>query len=854
MSIETALERLWAAPDFTSNAVAWERRPARPARYAPFPAALDGALIDALRALHSAPLYTHQAAAVEAALRGENVVVVTGAASGKTLCYNLPVLQSCLHDPQARALYLFPTKALAQDQAAALAELARALDADLSVRTYDGDTPSLLRASIRKEGGIILSNPDMLHQGILPHHTRWAGFFENLRYVVLDEMHTYRGVFGSHMANVLRRLRRICRFYGSDPRFICASATIANPRELAEALLEAPVTLVDDDGAPQGEKHIIIYNPPVVDAAMGIRRSYTREAERLAGLFLSEDVQTVIFARTRLTTELMLGYLRDRLAADDRDPTSVRGYRGGYLPGERRAIEAGLRDGTVRGVVATNALELGVDIGQLSAAVIAGYPGTIASTWQQAGRAGRRTGMSAAILVCSANALDQYIAQHPRYLFERSPEHGLINPDNLVILVNHLRCAAYELPFVRGESFGALGDVTELLEAMAAEGELHAAGEAFRWIDNAYPADSVSLRTGTGHNIVIQDITDAEPRAIGQIDRETAPLLVYEGAIYLHEGEQYLIESLDWANGLALARRVEVDYYTRARSTTDVTVLEEYTSAVIGDTVKAHGAVRVTWRATGYRVIKRYTSETLSQGDIDLPEQQFETTAYWLYLTPDLTAQLVDAGVILQPNDYGPNWPQQRDAARARDGYRCQRCGVSEAEAGRQHDVHHLRAFREFGYVRGANEHYREANRLENLVTLCRNCHRAVEGAQRTRSALSGLGNVLLNLSTLHLMCAPEDLGVVVEQRAAFTKAPTITLYDNLPGGLGSSEKLFELHAGLLADALDTVRACPCVEGCPACVGPPGEVGAETKRLTETLLVAMVEGDESVSSAEQPSP
>ena len=842
MSIERALDNLWHDADFMRDVVAWERRPPRPARYAPFPPGLDGALVDGVRALETAPLYTHQAAAVEAALRGENVVVVTGTASGKTLCYNLPVLQACLRDPQACALYLFPTKALAQDQVAALAALVRALEADIPVRTYDGDTPPRLRASIRKGGGVVLSNPDMLHQGILPHHTRWSGFFENLRYVVIDEMHTYRGVFGSHMANVLRRLRRICRFYGAEPRFVCASATTANPRDLAERLLEAPVTVIDDDGAPQGEKHIIIYNPPVVDEALGIRRSHTREAERIASLFLRENVQTVAFARARLTAELMLGYLRDSVFAAGGDPATVRGYRGGYLPTERREIEAGLRDGTVRGVVSTNALELGVDIGQLNAAVLAGYPGTIASTWQQMGRAGRRAGVSAAVLVCSVNPLDQYIAMHPRYLFERSPEHGLINPDNLVILVNHLRCAAYELPFARGESFGALGDVTALLEAMAAEGELHVAGDTFRWIDSAYPSDGVSLRTGTGDHIVIQDVA-AEPRVIGQIDRETAPLMVYEGAVYLHEGESYLIESLDWENGLARARHAEVDYYTRASSATSVTVLEEYTSALEGDIVKAHGAVRVTWKATSYRVLRRYTHETLGQGSIDLPEQQFDTSAYWFYLTPDLTAQMVDAGVILPPNDYGPNWPGQRDSARARDGHRCQRCGISEGEVGRQHDVHHLRAFRDFGYVRGVNDHYREANRLENLVTLCRNCHRAVEEAQRTRSALSGLANVLRNLSTLHLMCAPEDLGVVVEQRSTHTKAPTVTIYDNLPGGLGFSERLFELHASLLSDALDAVRACPCAEGCPACVGPPGEVGAETKQLVGVLLEAITRYD-----------
>ncbi len=801
---------------------AWERLPARAARWAPHPPGLDARLLDALVRLGINRLYTHQAAAVRAALAGEHIVVVTGTASGKTLCYTLPVLQACLAEPEARALYLFPTKALAQDQLAAL----HAFDLDIPAGTFDGDTPSRHRAGIRRDARVVLSNPDMLHQGILPQHTRWAGFFEHLRYIVLDEMHVYRGVFGSHMANVLRRLGRLCAFYGSAPRFICTSATIANPRELGERLIEAPVTLIDEDGAPQGEKHFIIYNPPVTDPLLGRRESHTRAAERIAAAFLARDVQTVVFARARLTVELLLGYLRDAVTAE------LQGYRGGYLPGERRRIEEGLRSGEVRGVVATNALELGVDIGALGAAVMAGYPGTIASVWQQAGRAGRRAGMSAAVLVCSEGALDQYLAAHPRYVFERSPEHALVNPDNPAVLLDHLRCALYELPFVRGEGFGALGDVSALLAALAAEEAVHVSGGALRWIGEAYPAGAVGLRTGSSDTIVIQDMTDGVPEVVGEVDRRTAPLLVYEGAVYLHGGEQYLIEALDWENGLARARCVDVDYYTRASAGTDIMVLETFEEGIEGEVVKAHGAVRVTWRATSYRVIRRYTSETLGQGEIDLPPQCFETTAYWFYLGPDLTERLVEAGLILLPNDYGPSWAAQRSAARVRDGCRCRQCGLSEEDAGRQHDVHHIRPFRTFGYVRGENENHLQANRLDNLITLCRRCHHAVERAQTARSALSGLGALLRNLGALHLMCAPHDIGVLAEQRSTYTKAPTVTVYDNVPGGLGFSARLYAWHGRLLADALAAVRACGCAEGCPACVGP----GEATKPLTEALL------------------
>lgn len=824
-------------PSFVANVVAWERLPPRAARFAEFPAALDPRLVAMLRVQGLDRLYTHQAQAIAAALNGQNVVVVTPTASGKTLCYNLPTLQACLRDPAARALYLFPTKALAQDQAAALNDLITALDDEpgLPVRVYDGDTPQSQRSAIRSGRGVVISNPDMLHQGILPHHTKWASFFENLQVVVIDELHAYRGVFGSHVANVLRRLRRICRFYGSDPVFICASATIANPQELAEGLIEAPVCVVDDNGAPQGEKHILIYNPPEIGPANGLRRSYTLETRQIAGYFLNSGVQTIVFARARLTTELLLGYVRDEV----RDAARVRGYRGGYLPSERREIEQGLRRGDVLGVVATNALELGVDIGQLGAVIIAGYPGTLASTWQQAGRAGRRAGVSAAVIVMSGAPLDQYIAQHPRYLFERPVENARINPDNLVILLNHVRCAAFELPFEPNEPFGNFGAVTELLDYLAHdEGLLHVSRGSYRWIAPEPPADKISLRTGSNHTIVIQDITGSTPLVIGEVDRETAPALVFEGAIYLHEGRQYVIEALDWENGVASARQTAVDYYTDAMGVSAITVVKEAASDVIGDVLKAHGLVEVSRKTTDYRIIKRYTHEVLGYGSIDLPGQQFETTAYWLSLTPDLTAQLESEGVIVKPNNYGPNWQQQRNAARARDGYKCTRCGIPESPE-QQHHVHHIKPFYTFGYVRGANTNYLAANQIDNLLTLCPSCHRIVETSRRTNAALEGVGNVLRNIATLYLMCEPGDLGLIVEAKSDYTHAPTITLYDNLPAGLGFSDKLYELHDELLTAARDLVRDCSCTDGCPACVGPVVEIGTDIKAVTLKLLQAM---------------
>lgn len=842
MGLPEVLNALRLNPHFMASVTAWQRLPARPARTAPFPAALDRRLARALEQRGISTLYTHQAAAIEAAWRGENVVVVTPTASGKTLCYNIPVLQTLLEQPLAQALYIFPTKALAQDQLAALGELADALGMDTPARTYDGDTPKAARPAARRNGGIVITNPDMLHTGILPHHTRWASLFENLRYVVLDELHTYRGIFGSHMANVLRRLKRIAAFYGASPQFILCSATIANPRELAERLIEAPVTLVDDDGAPRAEKHFILVNPPIVDAHLGLRRSAVLQAKDIAAAFLAGDVQTLVFARSRLTTEVLLTYLRDEFAtqpAGEVTPSALRGYRGGYLPDERRAIERGLRSGEVRGVVATNALELGVDIGDLAACILTGYPGTIASTWQQAGRAGRRAGLSAAVLVASAAPLDQYIITHPHYLFERTPEHALIHPDNLAILVNHIKCAAFELPFERGESFGTFDQVDDILDWLVDEGLLHRSGNRVHWVSTAYPAEAVSLRTGTDDTIVIQDVTGGTPAVIGEVDRQSAPVLVHEGAIYLHEARSYLVERLDWEGGIAFVRQVDVDYYTDASSSVNARILDVFQSDGSRPVIRAHGEVLVTLQVTGFRKIKRYSHETLGWGEVNLPPQEMQTTAYWLTISEELAQRLFAAGILQRPNDYGPNWPEQRDKARARDGYRCRTCGAPERD-GRQHDVHHIRPFREYGYIPGENENYLLANQLDNLITLCPTCHRRAEAALGGRSALGGLANILRNLAPLYLMCDPRDIGVVAEARSPFTHLPTVIIYDQVPGGVGFSQRLYDLHEALLRAAYDLVTTCRCESGCPACVGPVGEVGHDTKALTIKLLEAFL--------------
>lgn len=618
---------------------AFREMPEREAIWAPMPQWLRPELAEAYRAKGIDRLYSHQAAAAESVKAGRNVVVVTPTASGKTLCYNLPVLNAILENPDARALYLFPTKALAQDQLAELHDLEERLGNAFGVFTYDGDTPADARKAIRERGHIVLSNPDMLHAGILPHHTRWLRLFENLRFVVIDELHTYRGVFGSHVANVLRRLDRIARFYGSKPQFICSSATIANPRDLAERLAEMPFDLVDENGAPAARKTFVFYNPPMVNRRLGIRRSYINESSRVTQEFLRRNLQVLLFANSRLHTELMLTYLRQKNPHPPGGRETIRGYRGGYLPGERREIERGLREGKIRGVVSTNALELGVDIGSLDAVVMAGYPGRIASTWQRAGRAGRRSGWACAVMVASSAPLDQFMVTHPDYFFGQSPEHAYIEPDNPEILLNHLKCAAFELPLKAGERFGSM-EIDGPAEALERAGFLHRSGAAWHWTDQSYPADTISLRAVTSDNFVIMDTSQGDPRAIGEVDFSSALTTVHPKAIYLHDGAFYSVERLDFDDRKAYVRQVETDYYTDAIRYTQVRILEEAEHAPIGEAQAAHGDVQVRSQVVGFKKVKFFTNEDVGAGQLELPENEMHTTSFWLTLERPLVAAL----------------------------------------------------------------------------------------------------------------------------------------------------------------------------------------------------------------------
>ncbi|SDN32215.1 DEAD/DEAH box helicase [Alkalicoccus daliensis] len=620
----------------------WHEIPEMEAKSTSFPENLDPKIIKALQHRGINSLYTHQRSAYEAVKRKENVVAVTPTASGKTLCYNLPVIDKFFQNSNARALYLFPTKALAQDQKTELNDLVDEMEADLKSYTYDGDTPANIRQVVRKAGHIVITNPDMLHSAILPHHTKWISLFENLETVVIDELHTYRGVFGSHVANVIRRLKRLCNYYGSNPAFICTSATIQNPKELAEDLLGEKVTLIDNNGAPRGKKHIAFYNPPIVHQQLNIRKSATKVVNELASRFLREKIQTIVFARSRVRVEIILSHLQE-LIKDEYIKRSIRGYRGGYLPNQRRDIERSLRNGETIGVVSTNALELGVDIGQLQVCVMSGYPGSIASSWQQAGRAGRRQDESLVIMVASSTPLDQYVFSHPEFFFSGSPESARINKDNLIILSDHIKCAAYELPFRKGESFDDLGaeEVEELLDYLTEMRVLHQRAEKWYWMNDAFPAHNISLRSAAQENVVIIDQSDvASHKVIGEMNTFSALTLLHDEAIYLHEGIQHQVEYLDWDEKKAFVRKVDVDYFTDANLAVKLTVLEIDKEKEVKDAVIQYGDVMVTAMATIFKKIKLDSFENIGSGPIHLPEQELHTNGMMIEFADHMFQEL----------------------------------------------------------------------------------------------------------------------------------------------------------------------------------------------------------------------
>jgi DEAD/DEAH box helicase domain-containing protein len=734
--------------------------PGRAGTYAPFPDDLPAALAAALQARGIHQLYSHQAQAWAATRRGEHTVVVTPTASGKTLCYTLPVLAAAM-EKKAKALYLFPTKALAQDQVAELLELNAAGNLGVRANTFDGDTPGDARQAIRLHGDIVVSNPDMLHQGILPHHTKWAQFFENLEFVVIDEIHTYRGVFGSHLANVLRRLKRVCAFYGANPRFILCSATIGNPKEHAEAVIEAPVTAITESGAPTGDKSVLLWNPPVVNPDLGLRASARSQSNRIARLAIKSGLKTLVFAQSRTMVEVLTKYLKDVFDHDPRKPARIRAYRGGYLPTERRAAERDMRAGRIDGIVSTSALELGVDIGSLDVVVLNGYPGSIAGTWQRLGRAGRRQQPSLGVLVASSDPLDQYLVRHPEFFEGAPPEHARLHADQPLILLDHIRCAAFELPFLRGETFGPV-DATPYLELLAETEVVHAEGERWEWIADSYPANAVGLRSVADGNFVVVDRTDGKQVIIAEVDYSAAALTLYEGAIHMVQSVPYQVEKLDWDGRKAFVTRTHVDYYTDAIDYTKLKVLERFDGAIAGQGSTHHGEVHVVRRVSGYKKIRYYTHENIGYGPVTLPDQELHTTAVWW----QLPSAVLDA-----------EFPSRQDAL---DGF-----------LGAAYALHIVASVSVMA----------EARDLQKAVG-------SGDGAWFASSDGRGRGQLRGGDGKPLDPAAPEQF------------IPTVYLYDAYPGGIGLSEPLYQRRADLLQRARDLLQSCDCPAGCPACVGP----------------------------------
>jgi len=770
--------------------------PAQPGVYADFPAGLAPHLQTALRYRGVQHLYRHQRQAWDSVQSGQHTVIVTPTASGKTLCYNLPVLHAAL-EQRAKALYLFPTKALSQDQVAELTTLNKAGDLGLRIYTFDGDTPADARRAVRLHGDIVVSNPDMLHQGILPHHTKWAPFFDALQYVVIDELHIYRGVFGSHMANVIRRLWRVCHFYGRSPIFILCSATIANPVELARQLIGAEVNAITENGAPQGEKHLLLWNPPVINAELGMRTPARSQTTQIARAAVDAGLKTVVFAQTRLMVEILTKYLKEAFDTDARDTTRVVSYRSGYLPTQRREMEHRLRAGNLDCVVSTSALELGVDIGALDVCVLNGYPGTIAGTWQRFGRAGRRRRPALGVLVATSAPLDQFIVRQPDFFLGSSPEHARIDPDQLLILLHHVRCAAFELPFVDGEAFGGEA-LSELLAVLESEHVLHHEGRHWHWMADHYPANQVSLRgVAEGHFAVI-NITDGRREMMAEVDYASAAMTIYEGAIYLIQAAPWQVEQLDWEGRQAFVRPTEADYYTHAIDHTHLKILDQVEQDQTRHTHIARGDVHLVRHIAGYKKIRYHTHENIGYGPIHLPDQEMHTTATWWQM---IAASLPHA--VEQPGQ-------------ALDGF-----------LGAAYAMHHIAA------LLAMTEPY--------------DLGRAVGNSDTTWFATvgpNGRGQMMTNSHT------EANRGQVLQRQFQ----PTVFLYDNYPGGIGLSALLYELRHDIVQHAWELVDACDCAHGCPACIGPilasDEQRGDAPKHLTLTVLSLLAQGAERESPTE----
>lgn len=825
-SLDGIIQSLQKNPSFRENITyLLERQPRKPV-IEELPAMLHPSLRDSLARNGITGLYSHQLRSFELYQHHQNYVIATGTSSGKSLCYQLPILDTICHEENSTALLMFPTKALANDQLNAIRALVPEEISD-SCRTaiYDGDTPQRERVAIREMANVILTNPDMLNIGILPNHPLWERFFENLKFVVIDEIHIYRGVFGSHVGNLMRRLQRITSFYGSTPLFIMTSATINNPQQLSEKLVEKDVVLINEDGSPQGKKYFLVYNPPLINDELGIREGLLTTTGKFLSLLYQQNIQTLVFCRTRRFVEILLRDVKDVLQIPGE---KIRGYRSGYLKTERREIENGLKTGEIIIGIATNALELGVDIGGVDSVLLPGYPGTISALIQRAGRAGRKFNPSLAVFIASMNPLDQYLTRNPEYLMSRNPEEALINPDNPLILIEHLQCAVAEIPFDESDRFGKLesGEVREYLDYLTETGVLYKKNGRYHWVSDDYPTQHVSLRNTSSTSILLRNFQGGAVRVIGDVDYNSALWMVHAGAIYIHDGETYRVDDLDLENFVATLTSCEEDYLTEPVTSAEVEIVHvDKTSDLVNYRLN-HGEVIIRTTVKGYKRIEWSTRETIDYTELDLPETMLRTVGFWVVLNKDCVEKMRNSGMWRSDrNDYGPDWNSIRNLVRQRDSYTCQACGKKESVGA--HHVHHKIPFRLFNSLEKANE-------LNNLVTLCADCHSLVESQVRVRSALSGLNHILESLAPLMVMCDASDLGSFFEPAAKFAdNQPAIIFYDNIPAGIGLTDNLYDRFDDLLSKSAELVKDCDCADGCPSCVGPSleGTTGGKLETL-----------------------
>lgn len=813
---------------FRTNIAVQHLEPAREATWVDIPQSLHDSVRTTLENLGYQKLYKHQDQAINSILEGYSTVIATGVSSGKSLCYQIPILHTLAFNSNNTALCLYPTKALAQDQLKSfspfLETFANLNNQSYSLNIYDGDTEQQQRKSIRDKANIILSNPDMLHISILPNHSNWAKFFTNLKYVIIDEVHVYRGIFGSHFTNVIRRLKRICRHYGSNPTFVLTSATIGNTREFVTSIIEQLFKIIDTDSSPQGNRHFLIYNPPLVNVELGIRRSALRETTRIASFFNRQNIQTLIFTRSRRSVELIVNSLKKG------KNSSLAGYRSGYLKQERRDIENQLKAGELTSVVSTNALELGIDIGDLDVVIINGYPGTIASTLQQAGRTGRTGNDSLVVMVANSGLINQYLVKNPDYLFSNTPEHALLDANNPYILLDHLKCALYELPFTRTDNYSLVPEsmITELLDFLINKGYAIERGDKIYWNHATKPAQKTSLRTINANNFTILHAGTN----IGTIDNASAYWFAHENAVYIHNGEPYIVTKFN-----AKLKQIEVsiheqDYFTEPVVETNFELKQELENLAYSFGKAYYAVLNVHTQVTGFKKLKWDSREILDNEALDLPITTLPTKGVILSLSDYYEEFVERIGNSSTTNNYGKDWHEIKAQVRERDQHICRNCGKFETTPA--FDVHHIKPFKAFSDPL-------EANRMENLITLCRQCHRNAELPVKIQSTMSGIAYIMRNLAPLYLMCAESDIQVSFAQDSMLGDGKgAIVIYDHFRGGIGLSKKLFTNLQEVLQLCYIQIKDCQCSDGCPSCTGPVAENGYGAKESVLEFLKHIV--------------